>query len=129
MLFEVSAHRLRSPAVLVTLVACALVACGENKRDVFLRGLEIEGAAEKGPCALHYAENAQAASLSGDDVASCLRETERAMVEYEKAAALGLAKDPEFIEVYDRAKLRRERLESMLKHVRAMETNQMLDKK
>lgn len=116
---------------LVSAVALALLSsvggCGENKRDVFLRGLEIEGAAEKGPCRLHYAENAQAASLSGDDVANCLRETERAIVEYDRAAALGLAKEPEFIEVYDRAKLRRERLESMLRHVRAMETNQMVD--
>jgi hypothetical protein len=109
--------------VLVT----AAAGCGENKRDVFLRGLEIENAAEKGPCRLHYAENAQAASLTGDAVADCLRETERAMVEYDRAAALGLSKDPEFMEVYERATVRRGRLESMLKHVRAMETSQMVD--
>lgn len=100
------------------------VACGENKRDVFLRGLEIEGAAEKGPCKLHYAENAQAASLSGNDVAECLRQTELAIVEYEKAKSMGLGGDPEFDSVYDRSKVRRERLASMLKHVRAMETDQ-----
>lgn len=108
-------------------IVAAAIGCGENKRDVFLRGLELEGAAEKGPCKLHYAENAQAASLSGDDVAECLRLTEQAIVEYERAAALGLASDPEFVEVYDRAKLRRGRLQSMLKHVRAMETDQLVD--
>jgi hypothetical protein len=114
------------PCAALVLVTSA-VGCGENKRDVFLRGLEIENAAEKGPCRLHYAENAQAASLTGDAVADCLRETERAMVEYDRAAALGLSKDPEFMEVYERATVRRGRLESMLKHVRAMETSQMVD--
>lgn len=120
---------IRSRLVCVAALALlsSVLGCGENKRDVFLRGLEIEGAAEKGPCRLHYAENAQAASLSGDNVADCLRETERAIVEYDRAAALGLGKDPEFIEVYDRAQVRRTRLESMLRHVRAMETSQMVD--
>ncbi len=108
-------------------VVMASTACGENKRDVFQRGLEIESAAEQGPCKLHYAQNAQAASLSGDNVANCLQQTELALVEYERAAKLGLAKDPEFVEVLERAKLRRGRLESMLKHVRAMETDQLVE--
>lgn len=105
----------------------AVAGCGENRRDVFARGLEIENAAEQGPCKLHYAENAQAATLTGNNVAECLRQTDLAMVEYDKAAALGMAKDPEFVSVYDRAKVRRERLASMLKHVRAMETQQMVE--
>lgn len=108
-------------------LALVVAGCGENKRDVFMRGLEIEGIAEKGPCALHYAENAQAATLSGNDVAECLRQTELAIAEYEKAATMGLAGDPEFVTVYDRSKVRRERLASMLKHVRAMETTQMVE--
>jgi hypothetical protein len=107
--------------------AVLLAACGENRRDVFTRGLEIENAAEQGPCKLHYTQNAQAAALSGDNVAECLRQTELAIVEYDKAAALGLANDPEFTTVYERAKVRRDRLASMLKHVRAMETAQMVD--
>jgi hypothetical protein len=102
-----------------------VAACGENKRDVFMQGLEIEGAAERGPCKLHYAENAQAASLSGDMVDECLRQTEQALALYDKAAQLGL-KDPEFITVYERAKERKQRLEQMLKMVRSIETDQIV---
>ena len=65
--------------------------------------------------------------LSGDNVAKCLQQTELALVEYEKAATLGLVKDPDFVEVFERAKLRRGRLQTMLKHVRAMETDQLVD--
>lgn len=114
--------------VFVALGACLLAGgCGENRRDIFLRGLEIEGAAEKGPCRLHYAENAQAAALTGDNVAECLRQTELAIAEYEKAGAMGLDSEPDFVATYERAKERRERLASMLKHVRAIETSQMVD--
>lgn len=107
------------------LIALFVTACGENKRDVFMQGLEIEGAAEKGPCRLHYAENAQAAALSGDMVDECLRETDKALALYDKAAQLGL-KDPEFLEVHARAKDRKQRLESMLKMVRSIETDQLI---
>lgn len=113
-------------AIAAVLAAPAL-GCGENKRDILQRGLEIEGAAEKGPCRLHYAENAQAATLSGDDVAECLQQTELALVEYDKAAQTGLAKEPEFIQIYERAKVRRTRLQGMLKMVREMETTQLVE--
>jgi hypothetical protein len=102
-----------------------VAACGENKRDVFMQGLEIEGAAERGPCKLHYTENAQAASLSGDMVDECLRQTEQALALYDKAAQLGL-KDPEFVTVHERAKERKQRLEQMLKMVRSIETDQIV---
>ncbi len=122
-------HTATIPSVvaLVALVASLLAGCGENRRDVFLRGLEIEGAAEKGPCRLHYAENAQAAALTGDNVAECLRQTDLAIAEYEQAGAMGLDTEPDFIATYDRAKQRRDRLASMLKNVRAIETSQMVD--
>jgi len=112
----------RAIPLLVVLVAAA---CGENKRDVFMQGLEIEGAAERGPCRLHYAENAQAAPLSGDKVDECLRQTDAALALYDKAEQLGL-KDPEFIEVHVRAKERKQRLEQMLKMVRSIETDQLV---
>lgn len=104
-----------------------LTGCGENRRDVFMTGLEIEGAAEKGPCRLHYAKDAPAAVLSGDDVAQCLKQTELALTYYDKAAALGL-RDPQFVSVHDRAKERKTRLEGMLKMVRAIETDQAMSK-
>ena len=116
----------RSLASLLVLFAVSgALGCGENKRDVFMQGLEIEGAAEKGPCRLHYADDSPAAALSGDMVAECLRQTEQALVLYDKAAALGL-KDPEFITVHERAQQRRVRLEGMLKMVRGIETDQLV---
>ncbi len=112
----------RAPRFLAVLALFA-VGCGENKRDVFLKGLEIEGAAERGPCRLHYQSSTQPAALSGDTVQECLELTEQALREYDKAASLGL-KDPEFVSVHDRAKERKARLEAMLKTVRMMERGQ-----
>ncbi|MBC8072593.1 MAG: hypothetical protein IAG13_30000 [Deltaproteobacteria bacterium] len=112
-------------SLLVLIAVLGAPGCGENKRDVFMQGLEIEGAAERGPCRLHYADDSPAAALSGDMVAECLRQTEFALALYDKAATLGL-KDPEFIEVHERAQQRRERLEGMLKMVRGIETDQLV---
>lgn len=111
--------------MLLVPVVLALVAtaCGENKRDVFMKGLEIEGTAERGPCRLHYQTGNQPAVLSGDTVQECLELTEQALREYDKAASLGL-KDPEFVTVHERAKERKARLEAMLKTVRMMERGQ-----
>jgi hypothetical protein len=113
--------------IVVVVVAAVEMGCGENRRDIFQRGLEIEHAAEKGPCALQFDEKAKAVSLNGDDIAACLRETERAIVEYDKAAAKGLGSDPEFTRIYEQAKLRRDKLGSMLKQVRLMENEQLVD--
>jgi hypothetical protein len=105
----------------------SLLACGENRRDIFQRGLEIEGAAERGPCALQFDEKAKAVSLNGDDIAACLHETERALELYEQARAKGLESDPEFVRIYEQAKVRKEKLGSMLKQVRLMENDQLVD--
>lgn len=114
-------------AKLFALVLLSLAACGENRRDVFLRGLEIEGAAERGPCKLQAAEGAGlpqgASAISGDAVAACLKQTEAALEQYQRAAELGLD-EPDFVNTYDRAKERKARLESMLKMVRSMENEQ-----
>jgi hypothetical protein len=114
---------LRSASTMLVLLAA--LGCGENRRDVFQQGLEIEGAAERGPCMLHYAKNSPAAPLSGDMVDECLRQTDLALVQYDRAAALGLA-DPEFVAVHERAKERKQRLEQMLKMVRSIETDQLV---
>ncbi|MBX7079831.1 MAG: hypothetical protein K1X88_11625 [Nannocystaceae bacterium] len=113
------------------LFALAVLAsgCGENRRDVFMAGLEIEGAAERGPCKLQPAAGPGvpqgASALSGDTIADCLQQTEAALAKYKRAAELGLS-DPDFVSTYDRAKERKARLESMLKMVRQMENDQVL---
>lgn len=114
-------------ALALALACTLLLGCGENRRDIFQRGLEIEGAAEKGPCALQFDEKAKAVSLNGDDIAACLRETERAIELYEQAKAKGLESDPEFVRIYEQSKLRKEKLASMLKQVRLMENEQLVD--
>lgn len=107
-------------------MALALLAsgCGESKYDVYMKGLEIEGEAERGPCKLQYAEGAPQATLSGDQVAWCLKETERALELYDKAASMGY-EDAEFQRVHQRAKDRKKRLESMVEMVREMERDQI----
>lgn len=105
---------------MVVAIGVGLVACGETKYDVFLAGQTIEGDAERGPCRLHYEKGAQAAPLTGDAVATCLKETERAIEKYKQAATLGFS-GPEYDSTMSRANERRERLETMLERVRMME--------
>jgi hypothetical protein len=100
-----------------------LAGCPETKYDVYMKGLEIEGEAERGHCALQYQQDAKAAVLSGDQVVLCLRETERALEYYDKAAQMGHA-DADFVAVHTRAKERKARLEGMLSIVRDMEREQ-----
>ena len=106
--------------VLGGLLVASVVGCGESKYDVFMRGLEIEGAAERNACKLEYAEGEHAARLDRGHLTTCLKETERAIVEYEKAHEMGYD-DAEFTRVYDRAKARKARLEQMIEMVGQME--------
>jgi hypothetical protein len=105
-------------------VFAGLSGCGESGYDIYLKGAVIEGEAERGPCKLHYTQASQAAPLSGNPVATCLKETEKALAYYEQAAATGY-REPDFIRVLERARERKQRLESMLGMVRAMEREQM----
>ena len=105
------------------LFACA---CGQTKHEVFLEGQKIEGEAERGPCKLHYAPDAQAAVINSEIVKTCLSETEKAIVLYEKAKSMGLD-EPDFLAVHARALERRDRLQSMLKMVGSMELEQDLE--
>lgn len=117
----VSLVRFGSVSVLVACLGCG----GERKYDVYMQGAKIEGDAERGVCRLHYSDASQAAPLSGDQVLQCLRETERALEYYERAAAMGY-QDVDFERVHARAIERKERLESMLAMVREMEREQQL---
>jgi hypothetical protein len=109
-------------------VALVLLGCnGQSKYDVFLEGQKVEGEAERGPCKLQYTSDSPAAVINSEIVKTCLHETEKAIALYEKAHEMGYD-DADFHKVYDRAKERRERLESMLKMVGSMEREQDLDK-
>jgi hypothetical protein len=116
-----------TPRVVLVWVAALVpsLACGETKYDIYMKGAEIEGAAERGVCQLQYTEPSQAAPLSGDQVLRCLRETDRALEYYERAAAMGF-EDVDFKRVHARAIERKERLESMLSMVREMERDQLV---
>jgi hypothetical protein len=111
-----------SRAAFVVLLASVASApgCGESKYDVYMRGLEIEGDAERGPCKLHYEQGEHAARLDRGQLTSCLVETQRALAEYEKAKQMGYA-DADFTKVFERAKERKARLEQMIEMVGQME--------
>ena len=111
-----------------TLAAALLLsACGgPTKHDVFLEGQKIEGEAERGPCKLHYSPEAQAAVINSEIVKTCLTETEKAIALYEQSQQMGYS-GPDFDRVYERAKERRDRLQSMLKMVGTMEKEQDLE--
>ncbi len=98
----------------------ALVGCGETKYDIYMKGLEIEGDAERGPCKLTYAKGAHAAQISSGKLTQCLRETEKALALYQQAAELGYA-DADFKKVHARAQERKATLENMLEMVLQME--------
>lgn len=113
--------------VRAALVLAFLVAgCGEDRRDVYAKGLEIEAEADRGACQVHYQKEIGASVINGDIIAECLRLTEQALVYFDRAAEMGL-KDVDFVEVHERAKERKERLGGMLKMVRQMEREQVKD--
>jgi len=109
-----------SRLLLFAVAVGAFVGCGESKYDVYMRGLEIEGNAERGPCKLHYEQGEQAARLDRSQITTCLKETQLAIEQYEKAKQMGY-EDADFTRVYERAKERKGRLESMIEMVGEME--------
>ena len=100
--------------------------CGEDRRDVYAKGLEVEQEAERGACQVHYKKELGASVINGDIVAECLRMTELALSYFDRAAEMGLS-DIDFVEVHERARERKARLEGMLKMVREMERDQVKD--
>jgi len=104
----------------VGVAICLVSACGENRRELYMQGMNIEGDAERGVCKLIYDSTAQAHVLDGDQVQSCLQRTEDALALYERAAALGL-KEADFVRTHEKALERKKNLEMMLRAVREME--------
>jgi hypothetical protein len=100
--------------------------CGEDRRDVFAKGLAVENEAERGACSVHYEKALGASVINGDIVAECLRMTELALSYFDRAAEMGL-QEIDFVEVHERARERKARLEGMLKMVRQMERDQVKD--
>lgn len=107
-------------ALVLTALTVALVACGESRQEIYMQGMKLEGEAERGPCKLLYDKEAGANLLSGDQVQQCLHVQTEAMALYDRAAALGL-KDADFVQTHTQARARIERLEGMLKTLRALE--------
>lgn len=106
----------RAAVVFLVLVA----ACGETRREVYMRGMKVEREAEQGPCKLMYDKELGANVLSGDQVQHCLKGQEEALAIYDQAAAMGL-KDVDFVAAHERARERVKKLEMMLQQVREME--------
>jgi len=106
--------------LLLLIFTVAAVGCGETNREVFTRGMQAEGDAERGPCKLVYDAEEGAAVLSGDQVQLCLAMQQEAQELYDKAAEMGL-KDLVFVRTRDQSLARIKRLEGMLKMVREME--------
>lgn len=107
-------------------LALLVAACGENRRDVYAKGLEVEAEAERGACRVHYQKEIGASVINGDIISECLRLTELALSYFDKAAEMGLS-DVDFVEVHERARDRKARLDGMLKMVREMEREQTKD--
>lgn len=115
----------RSLAPVLGLALLAGSACNSrNKYDVYMEGLAIEAAAEKGPCKLKLEQGQAMPTLSGDQVQTCLARTEDAIELYEEARELGM-NDIDHQRVLARAYERRDNLKDMLKNVRAMERGAM----
>ncbi|RMG95010.1 MAG: hypothetical protein D6705_14625 [Deltaproteobacteria bacterium] len=114
-------------ACALSLSAPALVACpsGETRHDVYMKGLQIEGEAERGPCKLTFDGGMRAQVLSSAQINECLRMQEAAIAEYERAAEMGMKGDPAFERTYARALERKKRLESMRSNVARMEREQV----
>lgn len=111
--------------VIAAIVGCVVglsSACKqeETKHDLYMRGMAIEGEAERGECKLVYDSELQAHSLDGDKVQLCLAKIEEALALYEQAAQKGMD-DVDFKHTYERAAQTRDKLQGMLKMVREME--------
>jgi len=67
-----------------------LGACGmETANDVYMRGLEVEGDAERNVCRLVFDSAAKAHVLNSGKVKDCLDRNREALDLYEKAAEMG----------------------------------------
>lgn len=117
------------PKVLITTLMCAgLFACNtETANDVYMRGLEVEGDAERNVCKLVWDSNEKAHVLNSGKINDCLERNREALVLYEKAKEMGQT-GLDFQHKLEDAQARVAKLESMYKVVKMMETDQTLEK-
>ncbi len=120
--------RLLLPKILLTtLVFAGAFACEmETSNDVYMRGLEIEGDAERNVCRLVYDTSSDAHVLNSGKVKECLDRNTEALALYEKAHEMGQGGIDLQYKLED-ARARVKKLESMYKMVKMMETDQTLE--
>lgn len=99
----------------------------ETKYDVFLRGLQLEGEAERGPCKLMWDAEAQHHVINAAQINACLEAQVAALEVYEEAKAMGYA-GPDFERVHARALERQARLKQMLDWVGDREQEKLIEK-
>jgi hypothetical protein len=124
-------HRKRLLAALPTgfLLASVLLfpACKmESGYDVYLEGLKIAGAAEKGPCALVWDKQEQAHVLNSSKIRECIDEVDRALVYYEKAVEMGHDGQDVQTNIAD-TKHKLDKLNSMLRTIKRIEVTQEIE--
>jgi hypothetical protein len=119
--------RLLLPKILLTtLVFAGLSACNmETSNDVYMKGLEIEGQAEREVCRLVYDTGAKAHVLNSGKVKDCLEKNKQALTLYEKAKDMGQSGLDLQYKLED-AQARVKKLEEMYRMVKMIETEQTL---
>jgi hypothetical protein len=96
----------------------------ETATDLYMKGLEVEGAAERGPCKLLWDQAARVHTLNSGRVSECLAEQKKALSWYEKAAVKGQT-GQDFQYQLEDARARVQKLESMLRTIQRMEADQI----
>lgn len=99
----------------------------ETKYDVFMRGLQLEGEAERGPCKMMWDAESQHHVINAAQINACLKAQEEALAVFEEAKGMGYT-GPDFDRVYLRAGERRDRLKQMLKWVANREKEHLIEK-
>lgn len=120
--------RLLLPKILLTsLVFAGLSACNmETSNDVYMKGLEIEGHAERNVCRLVFDSDAKAHVLDSGKVKDCLDKNKEALALYEKAKDMGQT-GLDFQYKLEDAQARVKKLEEMYRMVKMIETEQTLE--
>lgn len=113
--------------VLSTLVLAGVSACNmETANDVYMRGLEVEGDAERNVCRLVFDTAAKAHVLNSGKIKDCLDRNREALDLYEKAGEMGQT-GLDFEYKLEDARSRVKKLESMYRTVKMMETDATLE--
>lgn len=120
--------RLLLPKIVLSVLTLAgAAACGlETANDVYMRGLEVEGDAERNVCRLVFDSAAKAHVLNSGKIKDCLDRNREALDLYEKAGEMGQT-GLDFQYKLEDARSRVKKLESMYRTVKMMETDRTLE--